>query len=175
MSQFGSRSTFAIDCEIASLHPPRQALGKFVVYLAGRRFGVDEREATMLGNSIESIEARIANRGFHRGHYLERMAAADVANSYLGEFRESGTAGRIAKWPAEASSVIWAPDGDAAFDDSSHILQMDIGGAVRILGFVNYGSELADGDVVDLVLLADVYYGALQQCAIWYRESLQPS
>ncbi len=33
------------------------------------------------------------------------------------------------------SKLMWAPDGDEAFDDGSYVLQIDSGSLVRLIGF----------------------------------------
>lgn len=162
---FGDRSTFAIDCEITSRRPPHQALGKFVVYLAGRRFGVDEPEASMLANSIDAIEDRLRNRGLHQCRSLTSIPAVSIANAYLSETYLDVDAAASVDW----RPVVWAPDGDEAFDDGSHILQLDAGPSVRLIGFQNTGDALAAEDIVELTILPDAFYSVLAQCADWYR------
>lgn len=161
---FGDRSTFAIDCEISSLHPPRQALGKFCVYLAGRRFGVDEPEASMLANSIDAIRERLLNRGLHTLRSFEVVPSVAIADAYLDETYRRGGVGVSVGW----RTIVWAPDGDAAFDDGSHILQMDTGSSVRLIGFQNTGDALTVDDVVELTILPDAFYSVLAQCVDWY-------
>lgn len=168
---FGSRSTFAIDCEILELHPPHQALGKFVIWLGGQRFGVDEPNATMLANSIDEIERRRRKRGQHEAETLAAVAPADIANDYLASIYFGTPATR--DWGGDP--LVWAPDGDAAFDDSSHILQMDQGKAVRLIAFRNEGRPLAAAEVTELTILADTFYGTLAQCASWYRAQFNPA
>jgi hypothetical protein len=34
-----------------------------------------------------------------------------------------------------SNSLVWAPDGDEAFDDSSNVLQFDIADPVRLIAF----------------------------------------
>jgi hypothetical protein len=165
---FGDRSTFAIDCEITSRHPPHQALGKFVVYLAGRRFGVDDPEASMLANSIDAIGERILNRGLHIRRSFDATPAAAIANAYL-----SGTYRGDVSEQVDWSTIIWVPDGDEAFDDGSHILQMDIGSSVRLIGFQNTGDALTADDVVELTMLPDAFYSVLAQCVDWYRGQIR--
>jgi hypothetical protein len=54
------------------------------------------------------------------------------------------------------NKLIWAPDGDEAFDDGSYILQFDIGKAVRLIGF----KTRRDRDEIDFNTLRDLYLGA---------------
>jgi len=164
---FGDRSIFAIDCEIASRYPPHQALGKFVVYLAGCRFGVDEPDASMLGNSIDAIGQRLLNRGRHTRRPFDATPAVEIANAYLGGVYR-GDGGEHVDW----STIVWVPDGDEAFDDGSHILQMDTGASVRLIGFKNMGDALSTDDVVELTMLPDAFYSVLARCADWYRRQI---
>ena len=59
---------------------------------------------------------------------------------------------------------MWAPDGDAAFDDGSRILHFDINGKVRLISFKCCGNECMHefSDLVDAWLKPDEFYGILQ-------------
>ncbi len=58
--------------------------------------------------------------------------------------------------------IIWAPDGDAAFDDGGHVLQFDDGIRVRLIAFRNpRPDEDIKSTLKDVVVEADVFYGVL--------------
>jgi hypothetical protein len=61
-----------------------------------------------------------------------------------------------------SNEILWAPDGDAAFDDGGHVLQFDQGDRVRLLAFRNTGNP---GDVLSTLaeawIGADEFYGLL--------------
>lgn len=118
----------------------------------------------MLANSIDAIGERLLNRGLHTGRFFDAIPAAAIANAYLGGTYR-GDVGENVDW----STIVWVPDGDEAFDDGSHILQMDTGSSVRLIGFQNTGDDLAAGDVVELTMLPDAFYSVLAQCVAWYR------
>jgi hypothetical protein len=40
------------------------------------------------------------------------------------------------------TDIVWAPDGDEAFDDGSHVLQFDLGERVRVIAFKNAESPV---------------------------------
>jgi hypothetical protein len=58
--------------------------------------------------------------------------------------------------------VLWAPDGDAAFDDGSHVLQFDEGDQVRLIAFKNSDSQdKLQQSVVEVRLASDRFYELL--------------
>ena len=63
-----------------------------------------------------------------------------------------------------ARHLIWAPDGDEAFDDGSSVLQLDVGDRVRLIGFrcgVGYHHDPAT--LRDVWLDAAGYYTTLKE------------
>ena len=63
-----------------------------------------------------------------------------------------------------SKGILWAPDGDEAFDDGSYIAQFDIGDRVRLIGFKSVESFVPDSDTLrDLWLSADDFYDILRQ------------
>jgi hypothetical protein len=59
--------------------------------------------------------------------------------------------------------IILAPDGDAAFDDGSHVLQFDQeGDQVRLIAFRNdWNSVVTVSAIADVKISADEFYGIL--------------
>jgi hypothetical protein len=52
-----------------------------------------------------------------------------------------------------AANIQWAPDGDAAFDDGSYILQFDVDRQVRLIAF----KSMPDGSLYDPSTLVDLW------------------
>jgi hypothetical protein len=172
----GHASTFAIESEIGSAYeePGLLALGFFVIHILGRRYGVKEPDATMLSNSFTEVCRRLAERGLHNAPFAAGTEAAQVAVAFrravytecdegelffgmaLSEFTEALYSNRL----------VWAPDGDEAFDDGSYVLQFDIGDRVRLIAFNSTSDEDPLWDPTSLRevwLAADQFYGVLHE------------
>lgn len=141
----GNPLVFAIESNISQ--PYRQlsqrALGFFIIHVGGRSYGIRSPEASLLACSFDAVQQRIAQRGMHT--FLFNADAASIADAFCAatydedrqdesffglsctEFRDS----------VVASQIIWAPDGDSAFDDGSHVLQIDQDTRVRLIAFKN--------------------------------------
>jgi len=98
----------------------------------------------MLGCSFNEVECRLQRRGTHLVPIVNHVAATDVAAAYLDAiYRDTqrtdyfGLSQHQFTDALYSSGSIWAPDGDAAFDDGSHILQFDVESRVRIVAFLN--------------------------------------
>lgn len=118
------------------------ALGYFVIHVGGRAFGVRQPDASMLGCSFNEVEHRLRRRGTHVLPIPLDVSATEVATAYLDAFYRDnartdyfGLSQRQFVDALHSSGAIWAPDGDEAFDDGSHILQFDVDGRVRIVAF----------------------------------------
>ncbi|MBH0239763.1 Imm42 family immunity protein [Methylobrevis albus] len=142
----GDVSILAIESAITRAVPNRSqlALGYFVLHVGGKVYGVRALDATMLGCSFQEVENRLRRRGTHVLPALADVDAALVADAYLGAmYRNTPRTGYCGlSRPAvidaiHSSAVVWAPDGDEAFDDGSHVLQFDVGDRVRLVAFVN--------------------------------------
>ena len=60
--------------------------------------------------------------------------------------------------------IIWAPDGDEAFDDGSYVLQFDVGDRVRLIAFKSCPGHFYDrATLSDVSLAADDFYCVLQK------------
>src|SRR5262249_23603083 len=67
-----------------------------------------------------------------------------------------------------SNNIIWAPDGDQAFDDGSCVVQFDNPGSVRIIGFKFDASfHHIPNTLRDISLDADKFYGILEE---WLAE-----
>jgi hypothetical protein len=62
-----------------------------------------------------------------------------------------------------ANRLVWAPDGDEAFDDGSYVLQFDVDGRVRLVAFNRPSSLVDPASVQEAWLAADVFYDILSQ------------
>jgi len=60
---------------------------------------------------------------------------------------------------------VWAPDGDKAFDDWSHVLQFDVGERVRLIAFKSseQGYHHAPDTLADAWLEAEEFYRVLEE------------
>jgi hypothetical protein len=152
------------------------ALGCFVIHIEGQRYGILEPDATMLGCSYQEVKRRLDNRGSHCPFFSVWPNAGEVADAYsqaiYGDIGPEDL--QLEKSPEQfreivyANRVTWAPDGDEAFDDSSYVLQFDVGERVRVIGFWKRANQShIQGTLRDLWLPADEFYGLLER---WLRE-----
>src|SRR5258708_2495235 len=122
----GDPSVFAIESRTAQAYEriSYRALGFFVIHVGGHRYGVYKPDATMLACSFDEVKRRIDDRGGHAVPFAAELDAGKIADallaavysevpdaSYLGipshEFRDM----------IDSKRIVWAPDGDEAFDD----------------------------------------------------------
>ncbi len=176
----GNQRIFAIESSITRAYQrlSQRALGYFVIYVAGRIFGVRSPEATMLACSFDSVGQRLSRRGLHCVPFGAETNASAIAEAvrattydddrpgetFFGlsadEFREVTT----------ANGIVWAPDGDEAFDDGAHVLQFDVDDKVRLIAFINEGSkEITASTVVEIWLGADEYYKILDKWRVSFE------
>ncbi len=167
----GDRGILAIESNITNVleNQSQMALGSFLVHIGEYTFGVNEPNATLLGCSYQEVCCRLERRGMHQFPLLVSATAIEVATAYLnavyfGEPRVKyfGLSEEQFLEKLYSSKVIWASDGDAAFDDGGHILQFDVDGYVRVLGFLDTVKITgASGAVVEQWLDADFFYSTL--------------
>lgn len=150
-------------------HPTPSALGYFIIHVGGRAYGVREPEASLLGCSFDGVEHRLWRRGTHLLPLSAGVSAAELASAYLDLiYRDNARSDYFGLSPRQfedalfSSGVIWAPDGDEAFDDGSHVLQFDVGTHVRIVAFSNTEEpdELAQ-TVREEWIHADLFYATV--------------
>jgi hypothetical protein len=75
--------------------------------------------------------------------------------------------------------IVWAPDGDEAFDDGSYVLQFDLRDQARVIAFKSEGCVHVPGSLSDLWLSADDFYKTLNDwrlafMAEWTSLSKEP-
>jgi hypothetical protein len=172
----GNPLKVAIESEItqASELPSQMALGFFVIYVMGRSYGVRETNATTLGASFNEVRRRIAGRGSHSLPAVMEADAESVASAFrravYGECEKNelffAMAGAKFRDAIYSNHLVWAPDGDEAFDDGSYVLQVESQNQVRLIAFVGTPDFLYDpSSLRDLRLPGDEFYMVLQD---WY-------
>lgn len=171
----GNPNSFAIETVLTRAYERLsfRALGCFVIYLYGRRYGVYRPDATLLACSFEAVRNRIAHRGQHVAPFAEESSARDIAEAfYTAIYGEEDRRPMFLGIPTseirnifqdKPSNCMWAPDGDAAFDDGSYVLQFDVDARVRLIGFKATPEFLIDiSSVSDVWIPADDFYSLLQ-------------
>ena len=174
----GDRSKLAIESGITMAFDSSSslfALGYFVLHIGGRCYGVARGDATMLGCSFDQVARIIANRGQHDAGVLTFTDAVEFADNYLnaiyGELQRPMYSGVSAEnfcrlFHQEKGNIVWAPDGDAAFDDSSHVLLFDSGNRVRLIAFQSgEDSRHVPSTLQDIWVVAGEFYCILRD---WY-------
>src|SRR5262245_30497200 len=150
------------------------ALGTFVVHVTGKCYGVSATDATLLAVPFGSMKRRIAMRGQHRAQFskfsdAKALVEALISAVYTGSRPNDMTLGlspsEVAK-SLDDNFIEWGPDGDEAFDDSSHIYQFDVGDSVRIVA-CKHCDDLSLSDLSDIWLPSDEFYGVLDN---WQRQ-----
>lgn len=172
----GDSSLFAIESGITKAYERLglRAWGFFVIHIGGRSYGVRDPEATLLACSFDAVVERLARRGTHTAPFATEPDGGKIADA----FREAEYA------PAQrdkmfwglsrtefseffrSDRLLWAPDGDEAFDDSSFVLHFDVGDRVRLIAFrlrpwkEDYRHDPAS--LRDVWLEADAFYRILE-------------
>lgn len=168
----GDTTNFAIESEItrAFEKPSWRGLGFFVIYVAGQSYGIKSPSQSMLARSFDEVGARITGRGTHQAPFAD-AAAIDIANAYTSAVYLDNNGNETYFGMSEAEftkilyskSLVWAPDGDEAFDDGSYVLQFDIGDRVRLIAFKRPESLVDPASVREVWLSSDTFYDALRE------------
>jgi hypothetical protein len=168
----GNPSRFAIESEfsVAYSRPSHRALGFFVIYLEGTAYGVRSDTATLLACSFDEVEKRLRQRGTHIAPFAAEPDAGAIADAVAQSIYETdddtqqfwGLARSEFVRLLRASEIVWAPDGDAAFDDGSCVIQFDDGDNVRVIGF-KYDDQYRHipSTLKDVWLDADQFYDVM--------------
>jgi hypothetical protein len=174
---------FVIESFISSAYSNKgiMAIGYFLIQIKGVSYGVKEDDATALACSYGAVNRRLEMRGKH-------IAPADLINLpslELAKISNGSLYYRIDKqdsWGFDIprdelakmiykNNLIWAPDGDEAFDDGSRVFQFDIDDEpVRLIG-----CKITDDYNVyalsDLKINSDEFYSTLKEWSNgFYRE-----
>ncbi len=170
----GDPTQFAIESQISLAYEElgARAFGYFVIHIGGRCYGVREPNATWLACSFGDVEDRIARRGRHTAPFVTEDNAGRIADAYRDAIYAPDQEGNYYFGIQQpkfhdliySNHLAWAPDGDEAFDDWSHVLQFDVGIRVRLIGFrsLNEGYHHDPSTLTDVTLEADRFYGILQ-------------
>jgi hypothetical protein len=169
----GDTSVFAIESGISQAYerPSLRALGFFVIHIAGHCYGEHSPEATMLANSFDEVNKRLSNRGQHTAFFADDNAgkiADSISRALYADEQEGeqffGISQPTFRHMIYSHDLLWAPDGDAAFEDGSCVLQFDIEDRVRLIAFKkgeNYFHSSAS--LSDAWLPAETFYKVLGQ------------
>lgn len=171
----GDPSILAIESSIPQAYErlSLRAQGFFVIYVGGICYGRRSKDSTLLACSFDGGRSGIAMRGRHTVPFgAERDAGriADVFRNaiYGKEPRESHFGIPLPQFREMIYSkqVIWAPDGDTAFDDGSYVLQFDVKDHVRLIAFKSVPFHPYDPATLrDICIPSDDFYTLLQN---WY-------
>jgi len=168
----GDMRKFALESSITHAfdRPSLLGLGFFVIYVGGRRYGVKDSEATMLANSFDAVSLRLDQRGTHFLPFPVDAGAVGIASAAARVLYDDGdTMRKFFGVSSEelndalhAAHIIWAPDGDQAFDDGSHVLQFDVQHRTRLIAFTRVSGARGPEHVREEWLPSDYFYGVLQ-------------
>src|SRR5215471_13633512 len=168
----GDTSVFAIESEItrAFERPSWRGLGFFVIHVAGQSYGIKSPGQSMLACSFDEVGSRINGRGTHQAPFAE-AAAIDIANAYTSAVYLDNNGNETYFGMSEteftktlySNSLVWAPDGDEAFDDGSYVLQFDVGDRVRLIAFKCPDTLVDPASVREVWISSDIFYNALRQ------------
>jgi hypothetical protein len=166
-AQFAIESSISKACEDLSI----RAIGSFVIHLGGCHYGRDAPNSTAMACSFDEVGRRITRRGTHTAPFSAAPDAGLIADSvrnaiYAEEARESyfSLSAKDFSDLIYSNHILWAPDGDEAFDDGSYVLQFDHEVSVRLVGFKSAGFCSYDPRTLrDVWIDQDTFYGLLQQ------------
>jgi hypothetical protein len=173
----GNSLSFAIESCITHAYEnlSQRALGFFVIHVGGNSYGVHAPEATLLACSLDTVQRRIVRRGMHSMSFGADADALKVAEAVLAVTYDEespntvffGMSSDEFRHTLISSEIIWAPDGDAAFDDGGHVLQFDVGDQVRLIAFMNpVLREDVASSLTEVWISAEEFYGCLDK---WQR------
>ncbi|NIJ64636.1 hypothetical protein FHR20_001567 [Sphingomonas leidyi] len=151
-------------------------IGYFLIHVGGKQYGVKKPRACVMGNSYNEIVSRISQEGEHRLSFSSKIDSKELSIYIANSIYNRGFEGGVipAQWSKEiddslyANALMWAPDGDSAFDDGSHIVQVDDEQRVRITAFVNAETQGEfENSISDVILGQETFYETL---GAWARE-----
>lgn len=140
---FGNPKFLAVESEVLKYYEQRssRALGFIVIHVGGMEYGLREADATMLACILDGSQRRLDQRGQHVCTFdyapAEDIAAALMEIIYEEEVREDfwGLDPEAFHKHIHYKNLLWSQSGDEAFDDGSHVVQIDVGSRVRVLAF----------------------------------------
>jgi hypothetical protein len=169
----GDKNTFALESNINEALNEKSliGIGYFVIYIDNERYGVFEDDATALACSYDEVLNRVQRRGMHISPFSMNSSAINIAKAvYTSLYSEPqsdyfGIPHESFLDIVYSNHLVWAPDGDEAFDDGSYILQFDIDNEVRLIGFKSSENGLIK--VKDIILESKRFYSILEK---WLEE-----
>lgn len=178
----GNSLVFAIESGITQAYEKLsyRALGYFVIYINGVCYGVRKHDATMLACSFDAVKRRITNRGKHMAVFAE-LNAGQIVDAFRSAVYSDNQKERYfgitlsdfcQYFNHDAHGVLWAPDGDAAFDDGSYVLQFDVRDRVRLIAFKSHQEYSYDpATLTEALIPAGTFYQVLQEwCELFEAE-----
>jgi hypothetical protein len=167
----GDSDHFALESEITHAYARKslRALGFFLIHVAGEAYGVRLWDATMLACSLDEVARRISMRGMHTSSVLSAAESESVAIAYDRAVYREHLADELFFGMRHSEFVnllqsrhlVWAPDGDEAFDDGSCVLQIDAGDRVRLIGFRRTMNSEPE-NLKEVWMTADDFYDVLK-------------
>lgn len=175
-AQFAIESGISEACDSLSL----RAIAFFAIHIAGYRYGMHGPNSTAIACSFDEVGRRIARRGTHVAPFAAEPSAGMIADSVRNALYDDEVRDSYFGLPAEdfsdlihSNHLLWAPDGDQAFDDGSYVLQFDDGERVRLIGFKSKGYSYDDMTLRDVWIDQGTFYDVLQRWRIAFeRERL---
>ncbi|SRR6266481_149191 len=172
----GNTKEFAIEYEIRVAYErlSLRGLGFFVIHASGHSYGVKSANSTMLACSFDAVQRRLTDRGKHTAPFAEYPDAGRIADSVTRALYAEGEESEpLLGIPRSdfadliySNRIIWAPDGDEAFDDGSRVLQFDVGESVRLIGFRTRSGRHDRQSLTDTWMTATTFYSVLDE---WLR------
>ena len=169
----GDSSFFAIESEMSRAYARAsfRGLGFFLIHLGGMAYGVRDPSATLLACSFDQVGVRLESRGTHLAFFASVPDAGKLADAVVSaiygpegdDVPALGVAPQQIRQILHSNGIIWAPDGDEAFDDGSCVLQFDIGRCVRVIGFRRESYRHEPSSLRDVWLEADCFYDVLRR------------
>ena len=170
---FGNKDNFAIEYGISKAYKQigLRALGYFVIYINGKLYGIKSNDATCLANSYNTIIERLEMKGKHKTTFSNETNPETIANAMIyaiySPIEKTIFPEINVKDELYTNKIIWAPDGDEAFDDGSFVLQFDIDNNVRIIGFrFNSDYECEKDSISETWIDQNAYYKILTEWRI---------
>ena len=169
----GDPNTIAIETGITEAYErlSLRALGFFVIYVRGRSYGVRQADATLLACSYDQVNSRLTKRGQHVAPFAKESDAESIAQAvYRARYDSNppeqllGIAISEFRSLLNSSGCVWAPDGDAAFDDGSYVLQFDVDERARVIAFKSNAERS-----VDRTTIRDVWIGSEEFYRLLFR------
>jgi len=149
-------------------------IGYFLIQIKGVSYGVKKDDATALACSYDAVIHRLEMRGKHIAPddliILPGLELAQVTNGSLYYRIEKQDSWEFSIPRDELAdtiyknNLIWAPDGDEAFDDGSRVFQFDIDNEnVRLIGYRTTDYNIDIHTLSDLKMNSNEFYSTLKE------------